>query len=294
MLDRPHRPDSLRPLRLALGASLLLAAALPADRVVLVNGRVFDDVVAVVGDGKVEVRMGGGSLTLPRNQIASIETASSAVEEYAARAAALEADASAGASSWLDLALWAGARGYDFGLRQAALAAAELDPDFAGVAPILRRLGYELDEESGRWLAYDDAMRRRGWIEDGGEWVPPGVAGERERARQIAREEQRRAADTARLDRLTALAEMRLASSLATPDPYYGYDDYYWNSWGGWGIPVFVPFPTPLPHPPHSHQPPSPGVVPTPPAPRSTVSSGPSVDILTRQPGSLFPVSSQR
>lgn len=289
MPDLPRRPPSLRRAVLALSVLTLAGAAARADRVVLVNGRVFDDVVAVVGETRVEIRLGGGSLTLPVEQVASIESGSSTVTEYAAHAASLRDDPATGAASWLELARWAASRDYAYGLRDAALTAAELDPGLAGLPSLLRRLGYELDAEASRWLPRDEAMRRRGWVEQDGEWVPPAFAEARARERQAASDDRRRAAEAARLDRLAALTEMRLAADLARSEPRMLVGPYG----SPWGVPIFVPvLPPPAVTPPEPPPPPPPVV--EPPRPRTQVSTAPSVPLLRRQPGSLFPVSDER
>ncbi len=229
-------------LAVALTAACLGVAPLAADRVVLVNGRVFEDVSAEVRAEGVTIAVGGGALTLARDQVASIESGPSTLAEYRLRAEALRRKATARAADWLDLARWARARACDFGAREAALTAAALDPELAGLGGLLRNLGYEQADPGGAWLPFEDAMRRRGWVEEGGEWVSAAVAEARETARREQREERRRAAEAARLDRLAALTEARLAADLAQPQPPYATD---YGGWGypAWGYPVWVPRP---------------------------------------------------
>ena len=121
-------------------------------------------------------------------------------------------------------------------------------------------------------------MRRRGWVEDGEEWVPATVAEARQRARAEASAERRRAAETARLDRLTTLAELRLTRELARPEPQAVAITY----WPVWGVPLLAPVPAPSPIEP----------APTPPPPAVERPAGRSTHngILDRQPGSLIPI----
>ncbi len=120
-------------------------------------------------------------------------------------------------------------------------------------------------------------MRRRGWVEDGEEWVPATIAEARQRARAEASAERRRAAESARLDRLTTLAELRLTRELAEPEPpTWGYP--YWPIWG---VPIVVPAPVPAPQPAPE----------TPPrAPERKPAGHTHNGILDRQPGSLIPI----
>lgn len=266
----------------AAGWILALAAWMPppaaADRVVLANGRVFEDVRAEVRAATVSIELGGGALVLPRDQVARIEPGPSTLDEYGRRAGALRAGR-ANAGEWLELARWASARAFDFGAREAALAAAALDPGLEGLGGQLRPLGYERDPATGGWYPFAEAMRRRGWVEDRGEWVPAAVAEARERARLEERVERRRAAEAARLEQLTELAELRLGAELARPAPATPIPVPYW---AGWGVPVVVPVPVPSG--------PTPG--PEPPAP--PVGRAPArpthQGILDRQPGSLIPI----
>lgn len=271
-------------------AAALGTAPLAADRVVLVNGRVFEDVTAEVRAEGVTIAVGGGALTLSRDQVASIEAGPSTLAEYRLRAEALRGKATTTAADWLELARWARARGCDYGAREAALAAAEIAPELSGLSGLLRDLGYEQEAPGGAWLPFEDAMRRRGWVEDGAEWVPASVAEAREKARSAEREERRRAAEAARLDRLAALTEARLAADLAQPQPPQPTDFWPW----GWGYPTWG-YPVQVPRPGHGGGPdrpaapaPSPSPV-RPPQGQSTTNS-----ILSGQPGGAVPIQRPR
>jgi hypothetical protein len=240
--------------------------------------------VSAIADGAVvRIHLGGGSLVLPRDQVTSIESGPSTVEEYRLRAQELRGDPAAAAARWLELARWARARGFDFGARDAALAAADLDPRLEGLDPLLRALGYELDEKSGRWFPYEEAMRRRGWVQDGVDWVPAQVAAARAEERRAVREASRREAEAARLDRLAALTEMKLVSDLAEP----GLQPVpWWLTFGAWGAPV-VWFPAPVPQLPPGD--PGSGPVPAPAAPQPRDHRG-ERELLRRPPWSLEPI----
>jgi hypothetical protein len=273
------------------GLTLVLAAAVgalapstaAADRVVLVNGQVFEDVSAELREATVSIRVGGGALTLPRDQVLRIEAGPSTLEEYGRRRASLRVGG-APASQWLELARWAREHAFDFGARESALVAAELDPGLDGLGGLLRTLGYERDGAEGGWLPFAEAMRRRGWVEDGGEWVPATVAQARARARIEELAERRRAADGARLERLAALTELRLTADLMRPEPTAAQGVAIWPIWS---TPILVPVPAP------GQAPPPPPQSPAPPAQRPPARPTHN-GILDRQPGSLIPIAPPR
>lgn len=227
-----------RPLLLLLLS--LLAVPAFADDVYLTNGRKFEGVVAETTDSQVRIQMQGGTLSLPKSQVLRVETGDSSLAGYLRRREALRKDPTARASDWLELASWARGQGLGQATREAALAAAMLDPRLEGLAPILRSHGYVLDEQLDRWIPYEQSMRRQGFVLSNGEWITREEhairlrAREEEDARRRALAEER--ARSARVDRLAALTELTLARELARPAPpaypFYG-NPYY-------GTPVVV------------------------------------------------------
>jgi hypothetical protein len=295
--------------RLALGAPFLagalaavlagaIAAPLLADDVLLKNGRSFEGVIAVADGERVAIRLPGGVIVLPMAQVARIDSRASAFEEYLSRRDQLRRGG-AGAAAWLELARWARRQSLDQGAREAALVAADLEPRLAGLEPVLRAYGYAFDAELERWITYEDAMRRRGFVQVAGRWLSREEVEERrrtereERLQAAAEHEAWRAAHLERAAREVELAAARLdleraraAASAAATGPYVqGY---------GWTMPVFVfPFfpvvvpPGPAP-PPHPSADPMPRDLAPPPA-REAINS---LDLFERQPGSLFPARS--
>jgi hypothetical protein len=155
-----------------LAALLLGLLSLPpvwADTVYLANGRKFENVIAETTDTEVKIRMPGGSLSLPRNHVLRVESSDSNFSEYLRRKEAIRRGATA--ADWLALARWAKSQGLEHGAREAALAAANLDPQLQGLAPLLRPHGYVLDKQLDRWIPYADSMRRRGFVLSEGQWV---------------------------------------------------------------------------------------------------------------------------
>src|SRR5688572_20249123 len=129
----------------ALLFGLLPLAPLWADTVYLANGRTFENVVAEMTETEVKIRMPGGSLSLPRSHVLRVESSDSAFSEYLRRKEAIGRGATA--AEWLMLAHWARLQGLEQGVREAALAAASLNPRLEGVAPLLRAHGFVLDEQ---------------------------------------------------------------------------------------------------------------------------------------------------
>ena len=72
--------------------SLLLLTAVPAfaDDVYLVNGRKFEGVIAETAGSQVRIRMQGGTLSLPKDQVLRVEAGDSNLAEYLRRKEALE------------------------------------------------------------------------------------------------------------------------------------------------------------------------------------------------------------
>src|SRR4051812_12340707 len=208
------------------------AVAVPAfaDTVHLTNGKSFEGVIAIVSDTQVRVQMPGGEIRLPRSSVAGIETADSSFAEYLHRKEAL--GRSARAADWLELARWAKANGFDPGVREAALKAADLDPHQPGLTAILRPFGYVFDTQLDSFLPYAESMRRKGYVQANGEWIT------REESAARAREREERAqlaAQSAAAEAQARLAELQLyqaaqaaqtANQQPVAMPYDGYGGY--------------------------------------------------------------------
>jgi hypothetical protein len=277
----------LRRVPIVLSVLLTTAAAASADDVYLTNGRSFEGVVAEVTETQVKIRMPGGELSLSRSQVARIESEDSPFAEYLSRKEAIRK--SGNATAWLELALWAQKHGLAQGIREAALKAAVLEPQLEGLAPLMRGAGYSFDAGLGRWIPYDEAMRRKGLVLSNGEWIPR----EQYQARQRAQEEiaSRRAAERAdavarqRHDAVLRLAEAQLykeALRTAPAPPAYTAPLYVFP--GYFYVPPVVPSPPHHPNGPNGpngpggqgggHRPPS----------RNGYNS-----FIGLQPGSLLP-----
>ncbi|HEX4960070.1 MAG TPA: hypothetical protein VF173_04475 [Thermoanaerobaculia bacterium] len=219
----------------------LLLTAIPvfADNVYLVNGRKFEDVMAETTETQVRIHLQGGVVVLPKSQVLRVEPGDSNLGEFLRRRDALKKSPTTRAADWVELARWAQSKQLDQATREAALAAAVLDPHSPGLAPILRGFGYVLDEQMDRWVPYGDAMRRRGFVESNGQWISREeyqarvrAQAEEDAARRAARQEQAR---EAREERLAALTELALTRELtqAAPPPYPG-------PYTPWGDPVVL------------------------------------------------------
>lgn len=275
-----------------LAAVLAAPAIVRADDVYLTNGRSFEGVVAEVTGTQVKIRMPGGELSLSRSQVARIESGDSPFAEYLSRKQAIGKAGSAAA--WLELAVWAQKHGLAQGMREAALRAAVLEPQLDGLAPLLRSAGYSYDAGLGRWIPYDEAMRRKGLVLSNGEWIPR----EQYLARQRQQEEiaSRRAAERAdaaaqrRHDAVLRLAEAQLYKETlrtAAPQPVYSSPLYVFPGY------VYVPPVAPLPPSPAPGTPdpgtPGPGNGGHPP-PKPPARNGYN-SFIGLQPGSLLPPS---
>lgn len=160
--------------RVYLGLALaLLPLPLVADDVYLTGDRVFEDVIASVTETHLEVRTSIGTLRFPLAQLVRVDREETALARYEARRKRLEP--SGDAEAWLELARFARRAGLDRGHREAALMAAELDPELADLSAELEPLGYLFEESLGRWLKASEVMRRRGLVNLDGRWVEPSI-----------------------------------------------------------------------------------------------------------------------
>jgi len=153
-------------------AGTLAPLAASADSVYLKNGQSFEGVEATVSGDHVRIELPIGSMRLALAQVERIDESDSTLGEYRSREARLRREG-AGAAAWLELALWARAAAFDRGVEKAALVAARLDPQVAGLDPVMAGLGYVFEESAREWVPYADAMRRQGLVEDRGEWITP-------------------------------------------------------------------------------------------------------------------------
>jgi len=233
-----------------------------ADDVYLVNGHVFEDVIAQVTDSQVRIRTADGTVSLPREQISRVVESESSLAELLRRKEALRRAPEVRAADWLDLAVWARTRGMERPAREAALTAAGIDPRAAGLEPVMRGFGYVFDSELDRWIPYADSMRRRGFVYSGGQWISREEHQQNVRAQEetlTRRREAQRDAEQARAERRTeaalqaaelALAKEALSSSKPEPAPR-AYDLFGGPLLlvPGWYVPVTPPGPGPSPQP---------------------------------------------
>jgi hypothetical protein len=192
----------------------LVAGPVLADDVYLVNGRKFEGVLTETTDTQVKIIMQGGTLSLPADNVLKVEKGDSSLQEYLRRKEALKKGGSA--KEWLELSRWAQSKEMRQAGREAALAAAAIDPDLPGLAPVLRGYGYVFEQQLGRWIPYAESMRRQGFVLSGGQWITREELAIRTRAYE--EEQTRRNAarlEAAREDRLALLAELALVRDLA-------------------------------------------------------------------------------
>lgn len=134
----------MKAVRLAL-MILALATLAAADKVVLKDGRTYDGVIVEENDAAVKIRTSKATLSIPRDQIASIERAGGATAEREKRLATLDPTRPAG---YLETATWLAGDGKEAcelpTLRRLCAAAAKLDPAQSRAAHMV--LGRRLEE----------------------------------------------------------------------------------------------------------------------------------------------------
>lgn len=150
-----------------LPAALLLAVpAARADEILLANGRTLEGAVKESGD-LVVVERPGMRLEIRRDEVKEIRKSPSAKEQFAAKAAALEAG-KGDAEAHHRLGLWAESKGLRDEARKEQERAVALDPEHAGAR---RALGFV--KAGGKWRPEDEVMREKGLVRAGGRWVSP-------------------------------------------------------------------------------------------------------------------------
>lgn len=276
---------TLRATALVAPALLLLCVAAPttfADDVFLKNGQTFTDVVVEQSAGRITIHLREGRLTLSAAQVDRIESKPSPYQEFLQRRSALlEQKADAGA--WIGLADWALRNDLRPSAREAALAAATLDPRAPGLDRVMAPFDLVWNETGARWESRDEQMRRNGFVRSSEGWKTREEHArlETERARanrdRLARRQayEQELAELQELEHLRRLRRAREQEETAAPTgPQVQ-------------VNVLVPgffFPTPVivgPTPAPPSPTPAGG---TPPPPR-----GPLLDAFERQPGSLIP-----
>ena len=237
-------------MRTRLLASLFLTGSLlpvagVADDVYLTNGRKFEGVIAETTDSQVRIRLQGGVISIPKSQVLRVDAKDSNLSGYLLRKEALRRNADARAQDWLELARWAKSQELEQATREAALAAAELDPTLEGLSPILRAFRYSYDEQLGRWISYEDSMRRRGFVFTGGVWASREELAERDRQREQEMARRRADAEAARAERTARQTELLLATQTALLEETVRqqsqgpYGPYLYTPSYGW--PVVIP-----------------------------------------------------
>lgn len=239
--------------RLSLVLALTLAASAPlaADEIFLANGRRLEGTATFLEDGRVEIHAAFGTLVIPADKVARIESKTSLDE--AVRAALARMD-ERDAEGRYQLALWCRGQGATTLSRRLLAGTLAIDPGHAGAR---QALGYRF--AAGRWLTEAEYHALRGEVKFRGAWVS---AAERERVlawetAQAVLEAERRRADARAAEVAAAEARLVLAQERAREPVLYGYDPYGY----------VVPIERHPPHRPHHRRPPGNDQPPVPPPP---------------------------
>jgi hypothetical protein len=248
-------------------AALALAAAAPADEVVLKTGGRISGVVVERTAERVVIETGPGLVALPMTRVERVVAAPSALAGYRERAARV---APTDALGWAELARWAEDRELTTQARDAWQRVLELEPGHPQANAALGRV-----QVDGRWLASDDAYRAQGFVRYEDRWVTP-VEHEallRERAAEEAERHERNAAQARvrEAEARAAEAEARAREAEAAAQQPSDEGIPYWWGYGGGGsvLPPIVDHPDRPPI-----EPPPPNRPPATQAPPSTIDGG--------------------
>ncbi|HEX9190216.1 MAG TPA: hypothetical protein VGB87_24275, partial [Vicinamibacteria bacterium] len=224
---------------------LAVAAAAPADEVLLKGGGRVSGVVVERTPTAVVIETGPGRVTLPMSRVERIVEGRSNLAAYRDRAAQL---APADAAGWADLARWAGDRGLLTQSSEAWQRVLAVDPAHTEANAALGRV-----EVDGSWLSEEDAYRARGYVSFEGRWVTPAehdaLVRERVAEEASARDRREAALRVREAEARAREAEARAREAEAAAQPVDDGGIPYWWGWGGGPVlPPVDPWPPePLP-----------------------------------------------
>jgi len=238
----------LRALTLFPALLLSLGGSAVADQVHLTNGKVMEGKARELADGRVQVELAFGTVTLPGDKVERIERGET-LEELVRET--LKGLPPSDTESRFDLALWTREQGAHTLSRQILEEILALDPNHPGAR---RALGFRLHE--GRWVTEEDYHAARGEILYDGQWLPA-LTVHRLLAENAVRNLEARRSAAQRAEVAADYARLALAQETArreTVQSDYGLPFY--PSYGPttlYGVPVItVPVGS---HPAGSHQP---------------------------------------
>lgn len=169
-------------------------------------------------DGAVWVGVDGGEVGLDPADIVTVRTQDNDDVEYRRRAARAGRDAGA----WWALAQWAKERGLHGSAEDSARRVVELSPEHAGARALLGQ-----EKIGGAWLEHDAAMKAKGFVPYGGDWLKREEYERLERERRAAREEERMELYLAIEEARVSAARMSQALPAHPP---------WWWAWWSFGV----------------------------------------------------------
>jgi len=190
----------------------MAAIALPAaaDEVILKNGSKLEGVIREEGN-QVTVEVPGGSVTIDRSQVKSINRPSEKLsDEYDRRLQGLNGE---GASGYYDLALWSRQQGMEARAQGMFRRALEIDPDHEGSR---KALGYR--SFKGAWLTEDQYMTAAlGLVRHQGQWLPAETVAElRKSENELQLAQMKQQAEAAKAEQQTRVDLLRAATERDT------------------------------------------------------------------------------
>jgi hypothetical protein len=144
---------------------VFLPSMLLADTVYLKSGGKVSGRIVSRSETEVQVNAGAGIVTLPMAKVDRIVEGSSALEEYARRAAMLEPRDAAG---WRELGRWAQSQSLNTQAQQAYQKVLEISPNDPEANQAIGKV-----QAGGRWVDEEESYRARGYVKFEGDWMTP-------------------------------------------------------------------------------------------------------------------------
>lgn len=156
----------VRTTALSLLAALAVATARAEDVVTKTNGAKLRGKIVAENSEEVRIKTAAGVISIPRDEVESVERAQDVFSELAARQEVLRNKPSA--AGWIELAKWCQSKRLWVAATDALKAAVRVDPENAEARV---ELGYR--KLGAKWVTESEFFESQGYIHHEGRWISP-------------------------------------------------------------------------------------------------------------------------